>query len=177
MAHTFSSQPDEAIALEGDIAVIAIENIFQLFDFAALTGKLEVSAPTNSGVFYFQNGALIHGLLQISPRRIGQILLESRLINSEQLQECLRLQEQQHPQTRFGQILIEKGYISADRLDETLLNQIKDSFFEALSWQEGWFRFYQSQKPDPEDIKLHARIDHLLLEGMVRIDGLHSQNL
>jgi hypothetical protein len=177
MVHTSPPQIGRAIALQGDIAVVAIENIFQLFDFAALTGKLEISAPANSGIFYFQNGALIHGLLQISPRRIGEILLESQLISSEQLQECLHLHENQYPRHRFGRILVEKGYISADRLDESLVNQIKESFFEALAWQEGSFRFFQNQEPEPEEIRLHARIDHLLLEGMVRIDRLQAQNL
>lgn len=172
--NTPTSQPGNAIAMQGDIAVVAIENIFQLLDFAALTGKLEISAPANSGVFYFQNGALIHGLLQISPRRIGEILLESQLINGEQLQECLHLHEHQYPQRRFGQILVEKGYISPDRLDESLVNQIKESFFEALAWQEGSFRFFQNLAPEPEEIRLHARIDHLLLQGMVRIDRLQA---
>jgi len=174
---TFIPQPGGTVALQGDIAVIAIEDIFQLFDFAALTGKLEVFSPANSGIFYFKKGALVHGVLQISPRRIGEILLESRLISPEQLQECLRLHEHQHPQRRFGRILVEKGYIPTDRLNESLLSQIKESFFETLSWQEGSFLFYQNQEPDPEEVRLYARIDHLLLEGMVRIDRLQAQNL
>ncbi len=177
MVHTPSPQIGGAIALQGDIAVIAIENIFQLLDFAALTGKLEISAPTNSGIFSFHNGALVHGLLQISPRRIGEILLESQLINREQLQECLHIHEHRPPQRRFGQILVEKGYISADRLDESLVHQIKESFFAALAWQEGTFRFFHNQEPEPEKTRLHARIDHLLLEGMIHIDRLQAQNL
>jgi hypothetical protein len=175
--HTSTPQPGGTVALQGDIAVIAIEDIFQLFDFAALTGKLEVFSPTNSGTFYFKKGSLIHGVLQVSPRRIGEILLESRLISPEQLQECLRLHEHQHPKRRFGQILVEKGYIPPERLDESLLSQIKESFFETLSWQEGSFLFYQNQEPKPEEVRLYARIEHLLLEGMVRIDRLQAQSL
>lgn len=174
---TSTPQPGGTVALQGDIAVIAIEDVFQLFDFAALTGKLEVFSPANSGTFYFKNGSLIHGVLQISPRRIGEILLESHLISREQLQECLRLHEDQHPQRRFGRILIEKGYIPPERLNESLLSQIKESFFETLSWQEGSFLFYQNQEPELEEVRLSARIDHLLLEGMVRIDRIQAQNL
>lgn len=163
-----------AVAFQGNIAAIALENIFQLFDFAALSGRLEVQATNNNGSFYFKQGALIYGMLQISRRKIGEILLESHMITAQQLQECLSLQEQMRPQRPFGQILLEKGYIDPVGLDETLLRQIKEAFFETLSWQEGTFVFYHNQAPTPEAIQLKARVDHLLLEGMVYLDDMAS---
>ncbi len=168
--HADSGPSVPLAALEGNIAVIAIENIFQLFDFAALSGKLEVQAPANCGSFYFRKGVLIHGLLQVNPRKIGQILVESQVITEEQLQHCLLLHEQTDSPKRFGQILLEQEYIKPDGLDKTLLRQVKDAFFEALSWNEGLFRFYPNQVPAEDAVKLYARIDHLLLEGMLRID-------
>ena len=163
-----------AIALRGDIAAIALENIFQLFDLAALSGKLEVQATTNSGSFYFKQGVLVSGMLRISHRKIGEILLESEMITAEQLEECLFLREQRKPQQRFGQILLEKGYIEPTGLNDILLQQIKESFFQALSWQEGTFVFYHNQVPATETIQLEARVDHLLLEGMVYLDNSAS---
>ncbi len=158
------------VALQGDIAAIALEDIFQLFDLAALSGKLEVHTSTNSGSFYFSNGLLTYGMLQINQRKIGEILLESQIITKEQLQECLRLHEQCLPQRRFGQILLEKGYIPSEKLDDSLLRQIKEAFFETLSWKEGTFTFYQNQTPGQHDLQLLARVDHLLLEGMIYLD-------
>jgi hypothetical protein len=160
-----------AIALQGNIAAIALDNIFQLFDFAALTGKLEVHTPENIGNFYFMQGVLTYGMLQIHQRKIGEILLESKMITPVQLQECLRLHAQGRFQRRFGQIVLEQGFIEPSGLDESLLRQIKEAFFEALSWQEGTFAFYPDQFPAPETVQLQARVDHLLLEGMVYIDN------
>ena len=151
-----------------------MENIFQLLDFAALTGKLEVNSPDNTGNFYFTKGVLTSGMLQINHRKIGEILLESQLISEEQLQECLRLHKQSNFQRRLGQILLEMGYIQPFILNESLLSQIKEAFFEALSWHEGTFVFYQNVAPAPDAIQLQARIDHLLLEGMVYIDDTAS---
>jgi len=162
---------NDRIAMQGNIAAIALDNIFQLFDFAALTGKLEVHSPENIGNFYFTQGVLTYGMLQIHQRKIGEILLESKMITAEQLQECLRLHAQGLFQRRFGQILLEQGYIEPSGLDNSLLRQIKEAFFEALSWQEGTFAFYPDQFPAPEAVRLEARIDHLLLEGMVYIDN------
>ncbi len=162
------------VALQGDIAAIALENVFQLFDFAALTGKLEILTSENSGSFYFKKGMLTYGILQINHRRIGELLLDSQMITEVQLEECL-LQHQQDPtQKRFGQILLDKGYIQPGNLGESLLRQIKEAFFEALSWQQGTFHFYLNQHPAPEELQTYTRIDHLLLEGMVYLDNTAS---
>ena len=166
-------QPQSAnkVALQGDIAVIALEDVFQLFDFAALSGKLEVQAPDNTGWFYFRNGVLTYGMLQINQRKIGEILLESDLVNEAQLHECLQLHQEGKTQQRLGQLLVEKGYLQPDTLDDSLLCQVKHAFFEALSWHQGTFTFYQNETPAAEEVQLYARIDHLLLEGMVYLDN------
>ena len=159
------------VALQGDIAIIALEDVFQLFDFAALSGKLEVQAPDNTGWFYFRNGVLTYGMLQINQRKIGEILLESNLVNEAQLHECLQLHQEGKSQQRLGQLLVEKGYLQPDTLDDSLLCQVRHAFFEALSWHQGTFAFYQNEVPAAEEVQLYARIDHLLLEGMVYLDN------
>ena len=172
-----AGQGGRRVALQGDIAAIALEDIFQLFDFAALTGKLEVHSPINSGSFFFRNGVLTYGMLQVNQRRIGEILLQSGIITEMQLQECLQVHEASSPPRRFGQILMEQGYIQAEMLDDSLLSQVKDAFFETLSWQEGTFSFYQNETPASEEVQLYARIDHLLLEGMVYLDNTKAGDL
>ena len=159
-----------AVALQGNIAEIALENIFQFLDLAALTGRLDVRSPANGGSFYFRNGVLTHGVLHVSQRRIGEILLESNLITADQLQECLRLHEQARPPKRFGQILLDRDYIPPAKLDNSLLQQMKEAFFETLSWHEGTFSFYPKLVPAPEEMQTRARIDSLLLEGMMHLD-------
>lgn len=163
-----------AVALQGDIAAIALENIFQLFDFAALSGKLKIRTDANSGSFYFRKGMLTYGILQINHFKIGELLLASKMITPEQLRECLLVHEQNPSRQRFGQILLEKGYIQPGHLNDSLLRQIKEAFFEALSWQQGTFHFYLDQNPAPEEIQICTRIDHLLLEGMVYLDNAVS---
>jgi len=160
-----------AVALQGDIGAIAIENIFQLFDFAALTGKLEIRTTANTAIFYFRKGMLTYGILQINHFKIGELLLASKMITPEQLQECLLIHKQNPSRQRFGQIFLEKGYIQPGHLNDSLLRQIKQAFFEALSWQQGTFSFYLDQNPAPEEAQICTRIDHLLLEGMVYLDN------
>ncbi|MDD2463991.1 MAG: DUF4388 domain-containing protein [Desulfobulbus sp.] len=161
-----------SIGFQGDIAAIPLDNIFQLFDLASLSGKLEVCSQENDGVFYFTGGVFIYGTLRVNPRRIGAILLENGLITPNQLKECLQLHEQSGQQQPLGRILANQGYVNPQFLDDSLERQIKEAFFEALAWQQGTFIYYPGEEPAPTAAQLHERVDHLLLEGMVYLDSL-----
>lgn len=160
------------VGFQGDIAVIGLDNIFQLFDFASLSGKLEVDAEGNGGIFYFKKGVFLNATLKINQRRIGAILLESGLITETQLLECLHLHDVGEQRQPLGKILTEKSYVAPEQLYDSLLLQIKESFFTALSWQQGTFAYYPEEELTQEAPQLLERIDHLLLEGMVYLDSL-----
>lgn len=162
----------EAIGFQGNIAVIALDNIFQLIDLAALSGKLEIRSQENDGNFYFSGGVFVHGTLSIHPRRIGAILIENGLLTEEQLQECLQLHGQSGQPQPLGEILLEKGYVAPEHLDASLERQVKEAFFETLAWQEGTFAYYPGEKPAASAPQLQERVDHLLLEGMIYLDTL-----
>ena len=167
-------QKNRYIGFQGDISAITLDNIFQLFDLAALSGKLEVRSHDNDGIFYFTGGVFIYGTLRINPRRIGSMLLENKVITQVQLEECLRLHEESGQQQPLGRILVNKGYVDPQRLDESLERQVKEAFYEALAWQEGSFVYYPGEEPAPTAAQLQERVDHLLLEGMVYLDTLGS---
>lgn len=162
------------VALQGDIASISIDDIFQLFSHAGLTGELEVLTTGNSGCFFFTKGVLVFGMLETSQKKIGEILLAEQQITSQQLEECLAIHREGDREQRLGHILIQQGYIHPDNLTSSLGRQIKDAFFEALSWKEGNFLFYIDQAPEEDRLLVNERIDHLLLEGMVYIDDNNS---
>ncbi len=158
-------------ALQGDIAAIKLDDVVQLVDYAGLTGELEILSSQNTGYFYFQKGLLIFGLLLSRQQKIGELLLAEQLITSEQLAECLELHQNEERKQRLGNIFIEKGYVKQDNLTSSLSKQIKESFFEALTWKEGSFQFYVNQAPGEDELLLNERVDSLLLEGMVHIDN------
>ncbi len=159
-----------APALQGDIAAIGLEDVFQLFNFAGLTGELEVRGVSNTGYFFFKKGALIFGALDNKQSKIGEIFLAGGRITEEQLRECLDIQKQNGHVQRLGQIFIEKEYIRRSNLTASLSRQIRESFFDVLTWTEGTFSFFINNSPDKEDHLLDERVDALLLQGMVNID-------
>ena len=157
-------------AMQGDIAAVSLVNIFQFFSLAGLTGRLDINSTANSGHFYFSEGILTHGVLQTSRRRIGEILVESQVITEQQLQECLRVNASNGPAKRIGEVLLERGYLHPVKLDDTLFMQMKEAFMATLNWEEGSFAFYPDLTPPRGDFQTTARIDQLLLEGLVDND-------
>lgn len=165
------SRHNSGVSLQGNIATIELNNIFQFFDYASASGELRIVGETNNASFFFQKGMLIFGALSVNQKKIGDLLLESNLITAAQLSQCLEIHAQHGRRRRLGDILVRKGFIKFESLADMLKIQAREAFFTTLSWKKGMFFFYADQHPSEEEILINERIDHLLLEGIVRIDN------
>lgn len=163
---------NETVAFQGDLSVITIENLMQLVSHAALSGELQLTATANSAVFFVHKGTLVYSYLENNPMKIGKRLIQEGYISSEHLDECLALYQRKSPRPKIGKILVEKGYLQQKDLEEAIKEQIKDIFFEVLSWKEGSFTFSVKEIPPGEGIFLEERIDHLILQGIIHLDEL-----
>lgn len=159
------------IALQGDLSAISIDVIFQLFNFASLTGELEIQSLDNQGSFFFKSGVLVFGFVDSNRNKIGKILFESGLITAEHLDECLQIHESGGQAQKIGQILIDRGHIEEKHLADSLRQQVREAFFEVMTWQEGSFSFRTDRVSVEEDVLLNERIDHLLLAGSLHFDN------
>lgn len=169
------SRHKAGVSLQGNIATIELNNIFQFFDYATVSGELRVVTDHNNASFFFQKGILIFGALSVNQKRVGDLLIESNLITEIQLAECLRIHAQHGRRRRLGDILVRKGMLDYERLAEVLKTQAREAFFETLGWKKGMFFFYANQHPSKDEILINERIDHLLLEGIVRMDNSLSE--
>jgi len=165
------SRHKSGVSLQGNIAVIELNNIFQFFDYAAASGELRVVGSDNNASFFFQKGMLIFGALSVNQKKIGDMLVDSGVISAYQLAQGLEFHAQHERRRRLGDILVKKGFVKFEELSEMLQVQAREAFFETLNWKEGMFFFYANQYPSKEEILINERIDHLLLEGIVRMDN------
>jgi tRNA A-37 threonylcarbamoyl transferase component Bud32 len=77
-----------------------------------------------------ETARIVKGTNQGRDSVLGRILIENRTITSEQLQECLQVQDEalragDHPGPRLGELLVSKGYASADAVRHALAVQEK----------------------------------------------------
>ena len=68
------------VALQGNIAIIELNTIFQFFDYSSASGELRIIGDDNSASFFFRNGLLIFGALSVNQKKIGGLLIDSKLI-------------------------------------------------------------------------------------------------
>jgi hypothetical protein len=161
---------DVEVSLQGNIAAFELNNIFQFLDYSRASGELCIFTEQNSAHFFFRQGMLIFGTLAVNQKKIGDLLIEHKLISSAQLSGCLDIHREHRKRRRLGEILLRAGFLQFDSLAEMLKIQAKEAFFATLSWKKGMFVFYSEQYPAKEEILINERIDHLILEGIVRID-------
>ena len=157
--------------LQGDLSVVTIENLMQLMSHAGLSGELRLFASQNSACFIIDEGTLVFGYLKSNSFRIGERLLQKKFITMENLNECLQTYKDQSAKPKFGTLLIEKGFLSNSDLEETIKEQVRDIFFEVLSWKEGTFAFCASECTSNEDVRLEERIDHLIITGIIQMEN------
>ena len=159
-------------AFQGDLSVVTIENLMQLIGHAGLCGELQLKTPTNSALLFVQDGILIYGHLENNQMKIGKRLIEEDYITNEQLLNALSLRQTSN--LRVGKILVEEKYLRQEDLVKVFREQVRGVFFEILSWQTGSFAFFVKNISKSEDLLLYERIDHLTLEGVLRVDELGS---
>lgn len=158
-------------ALQGDLSVVTIENLMQLMSYSGLSGELHVGSPENAASFIVDNGILVFAYLKSNSLRIGERLQQKGYVTKENLKDCLQLYRNQSTKSKFGALLVEKGFLKNSDLEEAIKEQVRDIFFEVLSWKNGTFSFCASDNSPKEDILLEERIDHLILTGIVQMDN------
>ena len=94
------------VSLQGDIAAIELNNVFQFLHYSGVSGELRVVTEHNNGSFFFERGVLVFGALSIHQKRIGDLLVESGFITGTQLKQCLKIHARHKKRQRFGDILV-----------------------------------------------------------------------
>ena len=94
-------------------------------------------------------------------KRLGELLLEERIITSEQLDEAI--QEQDDTGGYIGQILVQKGFATAESINEYLVRQLKIPRLSLLDYDIN----EQVLRQIPQDLCLRLRL--LAIDKLGRI--------
>jgi hypothetical protein len=153
--------------LKGKLDIFDPTTIFQMLNLAQLTGKLQLKAASNSARIYFENGNVIFAESTSKPVKLGEYLIKMNLIDEDQLKQALRKKPRNK---RLGDYLVADGVIEAAALRSAIEAQIKEVIYEVVRWRGGTFNYTNGEKPKSEDIFLDVPTDHLMLEGLKRMD-------
>ena len=153
--------------LEGKLNVFEATAVFQMLNLAQATGKLVLDAGFNSARVFFELGNITFAEISNKPMKLGQYLIKEGLIDKDQLKNAL---ENKPKDVKLGTVLVNDGAIEEPALRNAVEEQIKEVIYEAVRWNRGKFSFSKSLKPKAQDIFINIPIDHLMLEGLKRMD-------
>ena len=175
----------QSITMRGDLEQMQLADIFQTLNLAKMEGLLKVSNPVEQRMVHFHAGSV---RILVPPRsitrRLGQRLIQSGLLEPEQLR--LALLEQRKTHARLGEILVGHEFVEQQQVDELLTVQVTEELFGLFTWEHGDFEFYRGPVEEEAVNELldacpKFEVNSLLLEVARRadewgdiLDSLHS---
>lgn len=140
----------------------------QMLYLANATGELRLQCEENSASVFFERGNLTFAGIKNRPVKLGEYLVKKGLVPQAALDDALA--RRSSSKIRIGALLVEAGHIAESGLRAAVVEQIKDVIFEIVRWQSGTFCFYLDKRPLPAEILIDIPLDHLMLEGVQRLD-------
>ena len=159
------------MALEGTFKDFGLADIFQLIGLQKKTGVLTVRGEGGRLVTVsFEKGSVVFAdeFQRTEAERLGNVLLRTRLLSNEQLDQAMAVQKS--TSQRLGHVLIGQQLITQQALTQALQLQVKESVYRLFRWQEGGYHF--SPEPVTFDREIYAPIpaEFVLMEGTRMID-------
>jgi len=153
--------------LEGSLKVFDPSSVLQWLNLAESTGELELSVWNNSATIFFSRGHVTFASIANRPVKLGEYLVKEGLLDRKDLEKALKGKGRRK---KLGDLLVESGAIERAALSRAVEEQIKEVIYEVVRWEDGRFRFSSGKMPDDQDVLIDVPLDHLMLEGLKRLD-------
>ncbi len=138
--------------IEGSLEKNGLYKMLETLANEKSTGWLSIATKNfEMGNIYIRNGIIIHADIINRKRRIGDILVAEGFISKEDVQKAITIQKKRHKYVPLGVILLEMGVILAPEISEFLIQQVEDTLYELLLWDDGYFNFVPHQQPRHSD--------------------------
>jgi hypothetical protein len=162
-------------AVRGNLGTVGVPRLFRAIADERRTGRLVLIYPAGgqeSHVF-FRRGDAYHARLLGNRIQLGTRLVSAGYLSHEDVDRALEVQKSEGSRRRLGEILIEEGMVPRGAIEEIVKEQIEDTIFEILRWDDGIFEFEQDVMSD-EDIGLQVSVENLVMEGARRFREWHQ---
>lgn len=154
--------------LEGRLSVFELLSVLQMLNNARATGRLRVLNKRNRAAVFFEQGNITFADIANRASRIGDYLLDRGAIERTALDGVLS--ERNPRRKKLGVRLVELGIVDPEAVREAVEQQIREVVYEVVRWTDGKFAFRAGEKPVGQDILNQVPLDHLMLEGVRRMD-------
>lgn len=159
------------MALRGNLKDFSLPDVFQLVQLSRKTGVLRIHNGSDTGSIWFRGGDVFFAQSNWQSELLGQRLVSAEKITPSALARALELRGAEPPEgRRLGRILVDEGYITQKVLESFVQEQIQDTIFDLMRWDDGDFDFELLPVVEHEDIGLSVSIENIVMEGSRRLE-------
>lgn len=160
------------MALRGNLKDFSLPDVFQLITFSKKTGVLRITrADGAAGSVWFRDGEVFFAQSNWHHELLGERLVAAQKITPSALAKVLEIRgSEPEGERRLGQILVDEGFITEKVLEAFVQEQIQDTIFDLMRWDEGEFDFELLPELVDEDIGLSVSIENVIMEGSRRLE-------
>ena len=160
------------MALRGNLNDFSLPDVFQLVTFSRKTGVLRIKREDGAeGSVWFRDGEVFFAQSNWHTEMLGERLVRAQRITPQALRKGLEIRAAEGPDgRRLGAVLVDEGYIGEPVLAAFVQEQIQETIFDLMRWDEGEFDFEELPDIAEEDIGLSISIENVIMEGSRRLD-------
>ncbi len=142
------------MSLSGKLEDVPLADVMQFVHLGRRTGTLTLSRGNQEAEIGFHRGQIVSAWAPGS-KRLGDLLVSKRCIDSETLAEMLVLQSSEQPRRSLGQVLINSGTLDFDEIRKVVEEQIESSIYELVTWTSGSFEFALDELKPIDDMAMY----------------------
>jgi hypothetical protein len=154
--------------LEGDLSHFEVPDLLSLLRAGRRTGVLALERRDQESKLYFRAGDPVFAASTREDLRLGHLMVRQGKLPREVVDDAL---EWQHSNGgRLGSALLAAGILDEGELAALLKVQVSEVIFDAFSWSDGLFSFWDRVPPPPNAVTLEMDLQNILVEGVRRLD-------
>ncbi len=159
------------MALVGNIRDFGLSDFLYLVDRGYKTGGLHLSHEAEMALLFFEKGKLVMASRRPEDQH-AELLVRLGIVSDTQLAQARQSLAARGNGATITQVIIDERLAKQEQFQGQLQSFTEEQVYGLFGWPEGEFRFEQNQRPDPgsPSIPTPISVDHLIMEGVRRID-------
>ena len=142
------------MSLNGKLEDVSLADVMQFIHLGRRTGTLTVERGAMVATVGFHRGHIVSAWLP-GCKRLGELLVDRRLITPERLEDVLQQQASEQPRRSLGQVLVSRGALTFDDIRQAVETQIERAIYDLVTWTSGSFEFALDELKPLDDIAMY----------------------
>ncbi|HYK87849.1 MAG TPA: DUF4388 domain-containing protein [Acidobacteriota bacterium] len=151
---------------KGSLSELSPFDLYRQLYLSRQTGTLHIIRGRTVKRIIFRHGSVVFAIENQDASRLGELLLNSKMVTAEQVAEIVR---QARKGGRFGKIAVELGIVNHFELNRIVRQHQSELAISALELRSGHFEFVPGESSDYEDVYVDLSTADIILEGVRRI--------